>query len=191
MQCGEADRRSIIYVAVRVFDIVPALLESRIRTEWLPGLLHLNYSPSRAAAAFALGVFFGFSPFLGLQTLSALGGAFLLRLHRVAVFVGLNVNLPWIAAPWYAATTLVAARLLGIRLPENFRTQLDELFAIGVFSWEFWGQARTLLQPLLLPFLIGPTIGAAIAATLAYVIAVSLLRRRPAAVLSTDYETGR
>lgn len=141
-------------------------------------LLHVNDSPTRTAAAFAFGVFFGFTPFVGLQIVSAFGGAFLLGLNRLAVFVGLNVNVPWIVAPWYAGTTLVAARVMGIGLPENFRMQLDGIFSIGVLSGEFWRQASTLLQPFLLPFLVGPTIGAAIAGMLAYVAAVPLLRRR-------------
>ena len=36
---------------------------------WLDALLHIDDTPERTAAAFALGVFFGFSPFLGLHTL--------------------------------------------------------------------------------------------------------------------------
>ena len=41
--------------------------------KWVEALLHIHDTPSRTAAAFALGVFFGFSPFLGLHTLLALG----------------------------------------------------------------------------------------------------------------------
>ena len=36
---------------------------------WLDALLHIEDTPERTAAAFALGVFFGFSPFLGLHTI--------------------------------------------------------------------------------------------------------------------------
>jgi uncharacterized protein (DUF2062 family) len=39
----------------------------RIR-RWLDQLLHTHDTPQRTAAAYALGVFFGFSPLLGLHT---------------------------------------------------------------------------------------------------------------------------
>lgn len=156
------------------------------RTSWLQSLLHLHDSPTRTAAAFALGVFFGFSPFLGAQILLSCGLAFPLRLSRLAVFVGLNVNLPWIVAPWYAGTTLVAARLMGIGLPPDFRTQVDVVLSIGLLSSEFWARACALLLPWLLPFLVGPIFGAALVAILAYVIAAAVLRRRRSAVLHSD-----
>ena len=43
---------------------------------WLDVLLHIQDSPERTAAAFAIGIFFGFSPFLGFHTLLALIVAF-------------------------------------------------------------------------------------------------------------------
>lgn len=159
---------------------------SRVLQSWLQSLLHLHDNPTRTAAAFSLGVFFGFSPFLGAQILLSFGLAFLLHLNRLAVFVGLNVNLPWIVAPWYAGTTLIAARLMGIGLPADFRLQVDEVFSLGVLSSEFWTRAWALLQPWLLPFLVGPTLGAAVVGLLAYVATAPLLRRRRSAVLRTD-----
>ena len=42
-------------------------------------LLHLRDTPVRTAAAFALGVFFSFSPFLGLQIVLSMLLAFALR----------------------------------------------------------------------------------------------------------------
>jgi len=154
-------------------------------------LLHLNDSPARTAAAFALGVFFGFTPLLGLQILLSFGIAFLLRFNRLAVFIGLNVNLPWIVAPWYAGTTLVAARVMGIGMPGNFRTQVDGLFSLGFLSWEFWERAWVLLKPLLLPFLVGPTLGAAIIGLLAYAVTAPFLRRRRSTILRTDSGAAR
>ena len=43
---------------------------------WLDTLLHIDDTPERTAAAFALGVFFGFSPFLGFHTMLAIVFAF-------------------------------------------------------------------------------------------------------------------
>ncbi len=98
---------------------------------WLDRLLHLHDTPRRTAAAFALGVFFSFSPFIGLQILCSMTLAFLLGLNRVAVFVGLNANLPWFVVPWYAGATLVAARALGVPLPEDFRAELGAVVQLS------------------------------------------------------------
>src|SRR5205085_7640534 len=80
---------------------------------WLDALLHIEDSPERTAAAFALGVFFGFSPFLGFHTLLGILFAFLLNLNRVAVLVGVYANLPWFLAPYYAAATIVGTEITG------------------------------------------------------------------------------
>ena len=45
---------------------------------WLDALLHIDDTPERTAAAFALGVFFGFSPLLGLHTILGIVFAFLM-----------------------------------------------------------------------------------------------------------------
>jgi uncharacterized protein (DUF2062 family) len=142
-------------------------------------LLHLHDTPRRTAAAFAFGVFFSFSPFLGLQIVLAMGLAFLLGLNRVAVFLGLNANLPWFIAPWYAGTTLAAAGLMGIPLPPDFRRELGALFSLGLFSRDFWSHAVGLLRPFLLPFLVGPTVGAAVVGLAAYPATCAMLTRRP------------
>src|SRR5437867_10851739 len=80
---------------------------------WLDVLLHIEDSPERTAAAFALGVFFGFSPFLGFHTLLAIIVAFLLNMNRVAVLMGVYSNLPWFLAPYYAIATMVGSELTG------------------------------------------------------------------------------
>ena len=145
----------------------------------IAGLLGLGETPGRTAAALALGVFFSFSPFLGLQIALAMSLAFLLRLNRLAVFAGLNANLPWIMVPWYAGTTAAAAAVIGTPLPADFRRELSSLFSLGVFSREFWSQAVEALRPFLMPFLIGPTIGAAIVGAAAYPVTYAVLIRRP------------
>jgi uncharacterized protein len=61
---------------------------------WLGALLHIDDSPERTAAAFALGVFLGFSPFVGLHTVAGVLLAFLLNFNRVAVLLGVYSNLP-------------------------------------------------------------------------------------------------
>src|SRR5438128_11702821 len=87
---------------------------------WLDTLLHIDDSAERTAAAFALGVFFGFSPFLGFHTLLAILFAFLLNLNRVAVLIGVYSNLPWFLGPYYAIATMVGAQITRQRIPRGF-----------------------------------------------------------------------
>jgi uncharacterized protein (DUF2062 family) len=90
----------------------------------LEHLLHTHDTPQRTAAAFALGVFFGFSPLLGLHTLLGLAFAFALNLNRVAVLFGVYSNLPWILPAYYTAATLAGAAILGAEVPPEFIARL-------------------------------------------------------------------
>jgi uncharacterized protein len=139
---------------------------------WLALLLHTHDTPQRTAAAFALGVFFGFSPFLGLHTGLGLICAFAFGLNRLAVVAGVYANLPWIIAPYYTATTLVGARLMGIPLPHQFGQRLGALFELSLLSQAFWTGLGQILQPLLWPFAVGSTLGALALAALSYWLAV-------------------
>ena len=121
-----------------------------------------------------------------------MGLAFLANLNRVAVFVGLNANLPWVIVPWYAGTTMLAAAALGVGLPPDFRGELSTLFSFGMFTRAFWERAGELLRPFLGPFLVGPTIGAAVIGLAAFPIACAVLKRhgqggpRPSSSLRTS-----
>ena len=84
---------------------------------WLDTLLHVADTPERTAAAFAMGVFFGFSPFLGFTRCSAIIVAFLFNLNRVAALLGVYSNLPWIIAPYYAIVTMIGATITRTRAP--------------------------------------------------------------------------
>jgi uncharacterized protein len=145
---------------------------------WLDTLLHIDDTPERTAAAFALGVFFGFSPFLGLHTILGILFAFLFSLNRVAVLLGVYSNLPWIIAPYYAFVTLEAARLTGHRPPAGFRPQISALFDMSLYHSEFWQQLITILKPLLLPYAIGSLVGAAVLAACAYPLALAFVTSR-------------
>ena len=153
------------------------LTRSLIR-RWLSALLHIQDTPQRTAAAFALGVFFGFSPFLGLHTVMAVALAFLLNLNRVAVLLGVYSNLPWIIGAYYASTTMLGAALLRTRLPEGFRDRLSDLFELSVFQSGFWQELARLLMPLLWPFTVGSTLGAIVLALAAYPLALAFINSR-------------
>jgi uncharacterized protein len=145
---------------------------------WLDVLLHIDDTPERTAAAYALGVFFGFSPFLGLHTILGLAAAFLLKLNRVAVVLGIYSNVPWIIGAYYAFTTWVGALLLHGEVPADFQDRLMALFDLSVFSVAFWREVATFLKPLFWPFMVGSTLGALILSLVAYRVALGFVKLR-------------
>lgn len=153
------------------------LTQALIR-RWLDALLHIDDTPQRTAAAFALGVFFGFSPLLGFHTLLAIVFAFLLNLNRVAVLLGVYSNLPWVIAPYYAFATMAGAKITGHKLPPGLKSQLGALFELTVFGSEFWYRLITILKPLLFPYAVGSTFGAMILAAIAYPLALAFVTSR-------------
>ena len=145
---------------------------------WLGTLLHIEDTPGRTAAAFALGVFFGFSPVLGLHTLLGIVFAFLLNLNRVAVLLGVYANLPWVIAPYYAFATMVGAAITRHRIPPGFRSQLGALFERSLFHTDFWRQLAVMLRPLLWPYTVGSLLGGIVMASLAYPLALAFVTSR-------------
>jgi uncharacterized protein len=145
---------------------------------WLDALLHVADTPERTAAAFALGVFFGFSPFLGFHTVLAIAIAFLLNLNRVAVLLGVYSNLPWIIAPYYAFVTMTGALITGHRVPPGFRSQLSALFEISVLHAEFWHRLVVIVKPFAWPYAVGSMLGGLIMAAVAYPLALAFVTSR-------------
>lgn len=153
------------------------LTRSLVR-RWLDALLHIDDTPERTASAFALGVFFGFSPFLGFHTLLGILFAFLLNVNRVAVLLGVYSNLPWILAPYYTGVTLLGARITGHEPPPGFVAQFRALFELPLYHGEFWHRLMTLLKPLLWPYAVGSTLGALLLAAAAYPLALAFVTSR-------------
>lgn len=143
------------------------------RRRWLGQLLHTHDTPTRTAAAYAVGVFFGFSPFLGLHTILGLVVAFAFNLNRVAVLLGVYSNLPWILPAYYTLSTMLGATILNVDVPpgllKNFREALNDA------SWgEFRSLAKT-LTPLLWSYALGSTIGGVALALAAYKASLTMI----------------
>jgi uncharacterized protein (DUF2062 family) len=153
---------------------------------WLEQLLHTHDTPRRTAAAYALGVFFGFSPVLGLHTVLGLAVAFLLNLNRVAVVLGIYSNLPWILPAYYTLATLAGAAILGVEVPPGLMKDLSE--ALRFASWGEFRRLAHVLSPLLWAFVLGSTLGALLLATIAYrtSLAMILAHRRRLAQKATE-----
>jgi uncharacterized protein (DUF2062 family) len=142
----------------------------RVR-RWLEQLLHTHDTPQRTAAAFALGVFFGFSPFLGLHTLLGLAFAFLFNLNRVAVVLGVYSNLPWILPAYYTLATVAGAAILRADVPPGVIEDLT--VAVTAASWTEFRRVAGTLAPLVWAYVLGSTIGALALAAIAYRLALS------------------
>jgi uncharacterized protein (DUF2062 family) len=153
-------------------------LTRAIIRRWLDTLLHIEDTPERTAAAFALGVFFGFSPFLGLHTILGVVFAFLLNLNRVAMLLGIYSNLPWVIAPYYAFVTMTAVRLTGRRPPPGLGSRLRALFELSIFDGQFWHDLMVILRPLLWPYTLGSFVGAVVLAAASYPLALAFVTSR-------------
>lgn len=144
----------------------------RVR-RWLDQLLHTHDTPERTAAAYALGVFFGFSPFLGLHTILGLACAFALNLNRVAVVLGVYSNLPWILPAYYTLGTILGATILRVQVPPGALAQLSSAVAAG--SWTDFLRTAESLTPLAWAFFLGSTLGAVILGAIAYRVALTMI----------------
>lgn len=144
----------------------------RVRA-WLEQLLHTHDTPTRTAAAYAVGVFFGFSPLLGLHTVLGLTVGFALNLNRVAVLLGIYSNLPWILVPYYSLATWLGATLLGVEAPPGVTESI--LDALQNRSWTEFRSAAATLTPFLRAFAVGSTIGATILAIAAFRVTLAIV----------------
>jgi uncharacterized protein (DUF2062 family) len=156
------------------------MVSSRIR-RWFEQLLHTHDTPHRTAAAYALGVFLGFSPMLGAHTILGLAMAFLFGLNRVAVVLGVYSNLPWLVPAYYTLATIGGAALLGVEVQP--RALEEAMRAVSATPWSF-GEFRDLLRtfaPLMQAYLLGSTVGAVVLAAVAYRVSLVMIlahRRR-------------
>jgi len=150
---------------------------------WLESLLHVHDTAERTAGAFALGVFFGFSPLIGLHTVLGLAFAFALGLNRVAVLIGVYSNLPWIFGPYYALATAAGALLLGTDPPPDLADRVSALFALSPWRAGFWTAIVRVVRPFVWPFMVGSTLGAIVLAFAAYRASLPFLAARKARTL--------
>jgi uncharacterized protein (DUF2062 family) len=146
---------------------------------WLDQLLHTHDTPERTAAAFALGVFLGFSPLLGFHTVLGLILAFALNLNRVAVLLGIYSNLPWILPAYYSIATGVGAAILHVPIKPRLLKELT--MALGEGSWTNFRHLAHALTPLMWAYALGSTLGAIVLSLIAYRASLAMIvahRRR-------------
>jgi len=138
-------------------------------------LLHIEDTPERTALAYALGVFLGFSPFLGFHTIAGIAIAFLFRMNRVAVLLGAWTNLPWWIIPYYTVATWVGMKVIGFQFDPG---EFGEIFRFGLnkgfIQSAFWGRLAS-QSGLLLSFGIGSLILGAILSVIAYPVSLKCI----------------
>ena len=149
------------------------MLGSARSRRWLEQLLHTHDTPERTAAAYAIGVFFGFSPFLGLHTILGLVVAFAFNLNRVAVLLGVYSNLPWILPAYYSLATTVGAVILQYDVPPGFWKDLRD--SLSDASWGEFRRLLKVLAPLLWAYALGSLIGAILLGAAAYRAALTMI----------------
>ena len=139
-------------------------------------LLHIEDTPERTALAYSIGIFLGFSPFLGFHTLAGIAIAFLFRLNRVAILLGVWSNTPWWIVPFYMIATWVGMWVTGFWID---RATLREIFQLGMdqgfMSSDFW--SRMVSQwGFLLSFMIGSFILCTLLSVVAYPLSLKWIR---------------
>jgi len=139
-------------------------------------LLHIEDTPERTALAYSIGVFLGFSPFLGFHTLAGLVIAFLFGLNRVAVLLGVWTNTPWWIAPYYMIATWAGMWVTGfwidgVTLKEIFQVGMDR----GFMGSHFWSRIAS-QSGLLFAYLIGSFILCTLLSLVAYPLALSWIK---------------
>lgn len=129
-------------------------------------------TPERVAAAVALGVGVGLSPFIGFHFILAIVLAFAFRLNKFDTVLGSFAGNPWTLPPMYALGFRLGRWVLGYSAA-----------AVPALKWhrilhaDFWVAFRgPSVAPRLASFLIGTTILALVAGGATYVAGLALLK---------------
>jgi uncharacterized protein (DUF2062 family) len=136
-------------------------------------IFQVKDTPHRVALAFALGVFMGISPLIGLHYIGGFFLAWLLRLNKLVTLIGVSVNNPWTIVPISSFSVFVGAKLIGIKqvLPEVDWKSVTLTGIISNFT-DIDNFIYTLnkLMPLLASFFVGSFLICSIAAVVSYFI---------------------
>ncbi len=126
----------------------------------LRGVLQVKDTPHCIAMSFALGIFWGMSPLLGIHTIGAFFIAWLLGLNRFVTVAGVYITNPWTIVPIYSFSLWFGAKLIGMKqiLPKIDWNNVTFMYLINT------------LKDLILPFFVGTFTVGAISAVISYFI---------------------
>jgi uncharacterized protein len=95
--------------------------------------IRIRGTPKEIALGFALGLFMGLSPFMGIQIVAAVFLASLLKWNKYAAAIGVWVTNPFTAPFIYSVTYLVGAKTMKIENSFDFKDTLDWSILIDLF----------------------------------------------------------
>ncbi len=123
-------------------------------------VLSVNEPPHKVAMAFAVGVFVGMSPLLGLHTVLGIILAWQFRLNKLVTLIGVYVTNPWTIVPIYTFGTWFGAKVLGV---SHIMPAVDwRHITCGILFNEF--------RHLIMPFVVGSTLIGVVSAVAGYVL---------------------
>lgn len=130
-------------------------------------IITTNDSPRKVALSFAVGVFIGMSPFLGLHTIMGIAVPWIFNLNKFVTIAGVYITNPWTIVPIYTFATWVGAKLLNIQQ------------IIPDINWNEVGFYLIFYQmkSLLLPFFLGTTVVGIISGLAGYIIIYYMMNR--------------
>lgn len=130
-------------------------------------IFFINDTPHRIALAFAVGIFMGIAPLIGLHIVGTLALAWILRLNKLVTFAGACVLNPWTIVPIYSFSLWFGAKLMGIK---HLIPNIDwNNITLTSFIKE--------LGSLILPFIVGTFALGAISALISYFIIRNIVSR--------------
>ncbi len=133
----------------------------------LSAILSIKDSPRKIAVSFAVGVFIGMSPILGLHTVLGIIVSWIFRLNKFVTIVGVYITNPWTIIPIYTFATWFGAKLIG---SEDILPSIDWAnISISMILNE--------MGHILLPFVIGSTTIGFLSAIASYFIIYSIVKR--------------
>jgi len=143
-------------------------------------IFQVKDTPHRIAMAFAIGVFMGISPFLGLHYIGAFFIAWLFKLNKLVAMVGVSVNNPWTIVPISTFCVWIGAKLIGIKqvLPEVDWKNISLVSIMGRFSdlQNFIDLVKQ-LWPFLASFFVGSFLICTVSAVAGYFIIQILIKK--------------
>lgn len=122
------------------------------------GVLTIRDTPNKLAISFAVGIFLGLSPLIGLHTVLALAIAWIFRLNRLTTMSAVYVTNPVSIIPIYTFCTWVGVLILG---SDIVLTDVD-------WAHLTMGDLLHDLSYLLMPFVVGCTAVGLTAAVVCY-----------------------
>lgn len=133
----------------------------------LRSILEIKDTPRAIALSFAIGVFWGMSPLLGIHTIGAFFMAWLMRLNKFVAIVGVCITNPWTFIPIYSFSLWIGTKMVGM---EHIIPDID------------WSNITFILlmkdlKDLIIPFFVGTFAVGTVSAIVSYIIIYAIVTR--------------